>query len=363
MARQKLFPGTAEFNPLTHLRNEEVAEPKIAGESGWIRVKPVLSGICGSDAALVLGKSSPYLSPLTAFPAVLGHEVVARIAEGTARWTKETLVSVDPSLAVSASDGSGALLMGFHRDYPGGFGEDMWVPENQVIAVPPLMPPSRAVLAEPLSIVLHGLTRLDWPRIHSVLVIGAGTIGLLNLLALHEQHAEVEVWSIARYPHQQQWGKRLGATAAGSTEDSRIQQVTGPPARSFWHAPAWRPGGFDAVIDAAGTAGSLQDAMNCVAIGGQILLIGGAGSVRADMTPLWSRSVSLLGSFGYGEDSVRTFSTALEILNETEVPVEDMVTHTYSARDYAAAFHTVWNKHEGAIKVCLNDFGDMGSKA
>ena len=43
---------------------------------GWGRVRPLLSGICGSDLATIAGKSSFYFSPLVSLPFVPGHEVV-----------------------------------------------------------------------------------------------------------------------------------------------------------------------------------------------------------------------------------------------------------------------------------------------
>ncbi|MFS8492546.1 MAG: alcohol dehydrogenase catalytic domain-containing protein, partial [Limnochorda sp.] len=47
----------------------------------WVRLVPILAGICGSDLGTITGRNSPALSPLVSFPAVLGHEVVARVVE------------------------------------------------------------------------------------------------------------------------------------------------------------------------------------------------------------------------------------------------------------------------------------------
>ncbi len=378
VARQKFLPRTAKMGAVSSLKSEMVAEPAVAARPGWIRVKPVLSGICGSDSSLLLGTSSPYLAPLTSFPAVLGHEVVARVADGSDTWVKDTLVAVNPSLSCLAlgsdtpcpacasnqpnwchhrSRHDLGLLIGFHKDYPGGFGQYMWVPEGQLVAVPPLMPPSRAVLTEPLTIVLHGLSHADWDQVRSVLVIGAGTVGLLTLLALREGHPAADVVSVARYPQQAEWAGRLGARlVVRSLADEAVNAYTGAPAPRLWNAPAWRPAGFDLVIDAAGTGSSLQDALGAAAPGGQVLLIGGTGEVKLDLTPVWSRDVTLFGTFGYGGTEHDLFSEAIALLEKTDLPAEDLVTHIYAARDYKTAFHTVWNKNLGAIKVCLNDF-------
>ncbi|POB09833.1 zinc-binding dehydrogenase [Sulfobacillus sp. hq2] len=379
VARQKFLPRTAKMGAVSSLHWEPVTEPAVARNSQWIKVNPVLSGICGSDVSLLLGSSSPYLAPLTHFPAVLGHEVVARVAVDDGDWVKDTLVTVNPSLSCLALGSPEpcpacanhqpnwchyrgrhdlGLLMGFHQDYPGGFGEVMWVPKSQILAIPPLMPPSRAVLTEPLTIVLHGLSHVDWTRVRSVLVIGAGTVGLLTLLALAEGPYALEVFSVARYPQQVQWAQRLGAKVVQSLEDEAITAIAGSPAPRMWNAPVWRPSGFDLVIDAAGSRSSVQDALGITAPGGQMLLIGGTGEVHLDLTPLWSRDVSVFGTFGYGSQERDLFSEALALLDKTEHPVEDFVTHIYPVREYREAFQALWNKRSGAIKVCLNDFGE-----
>ena len=48
----------------------------------WVNVRPRLSGICGSDQALLDGHASPYLGALTSAPFVPGHEVVGDVVSG-----------------------------------------------------------------------------------------------------------------------------------------------------------------------------------------------------------------------------------------------------------------------------------------
>src|SRR6185503_19646916 len=49
----------------------------------WVRVRPRLSGICGSDLATVDGRSSRYFEPWVSFPFVPGHEVVGELEDGS----------------------------------------------------------------------------------------------------------------------------------------------------------------------------------------------------------------------------------------------------------------------------------------
>jgi len=68
---------TSRFSPL---RLEEIPDPEPPTPE-WVRVRPLLSGICGSDLGTLSSENSPYFSPITSPPFVLGHELVGVVAE------------------------------------------------------------------------------------------------------------------------------------------------------------------------------------------------------------------------------------------------------------------------------------------
>ncbi|MCL4496445.1 MAG: alcohol dehydrogenase catalytic domain-containing protein [Firmicutes bacterium] len=375
VVRQKVAPATSRWRALLSLRYERAEEPRwIRNNPQSVEIEPLLSGICGSDLALILGNSSPYLASLTRFPAVPGHEVVARVVKEAPGWPQGTRVVVNPSLSCAslaikdacAACASGhpelcynrgrhdlGLLMGFHTDFPGGFGERMWVPSHQLYAIPSNMAIQRAVLSEPLSIVLHGLSHVHWAPVRHILVIGSGPIGLLALLAIPTRLVSPElVMAVARYPQQQYWAKRLGAEVVSHLGDPAITEITGTPYPSILNASPWRPRGFDLVIDAAGSPSSLKSALACVHPGGQVLLLGAAGEMKWDFAPVWSRDISLYGTYGYGA-SDQTFRESLRLLADSSIPIEELITHTFALKDYKEAFHALWDKNSGAVKVCL----------
>lgn len=373
--RQKLIPSTRQWRALSSLHYEEVIKPSWATSSNSVEILPLLSGICGSDVGLIRGHSSPYLAPLTRFPAVLGHEVVGRVVEDSPEWSKGTVVVVNPALSCTSlglKDPCPAcrhgrsdlcyyrgrhdmgLLLGFHTHFPGGFAERMWVPSHQLYPVPPKMSPERAVLSEPLSIVLYGLSHIQWSSVKRVLVIGSGPIGLLTLFALRETGLTQDLlMAVARYPQQQQWAKRLGAEVVSNLEAPAITEITGIPYPHIWHTLPWRPRGFDLVIDAVGSSSSLRGAISCVRPGGQLLLLGAASEMSWDFTPLWSKDMTLYGTFGYGPSPDQTFQHALTLLHTTSIPIEQLITHTFFLDEYQNAFATLENKSQGAIKICL----------
>ena len=75
-----VVPGKgAAWGPL---RLRDVDVPDLPAD-GWQRVRPRLSGICGSDLATVDGRSSRYFEPIVSFPFVPGHEVVGELDDGS----------------------------------------------------------------------------------------------------------------------------------------------------------------------------------------------------------------------------------------------------------------------------------------
>src|SRR5262245_14922722 len=75
-----LSPGRgASVGPLKLV---DIDPPELPGED-WVRVRPRLAGICGSDLATVDGVTSRYFESVVSFPFVPGHEVVGELDDGT----------------------------------------------------------------------------------------------------------------------------------------------------------------------------------------------------------------------------------------------------------------------------------------
>lgn len=368
---QKAAPRMAPMLAAGSLRLEHLPYPSLPDRE-WIELAPLMAGICGSDLGVLTARSSPYLSPLSSFPAVLGHEVVAQVVtKGHPAWAYGSRVVVKPEVSchtwgqklcprctigdrdncherTSPTHHSG-LLMGYHHLLPGGWGTRMWAPVEQLYAIEPDMPLRRAVLTEPLAIVSHAFVQVDWESVSTVLIIGAGTMGILNTLLLGVQYPGRDVWVRAKYPHQAHWVKKLGAHNV--SDDDNLARYTGIPRSTMWGSAAWRAEGFDLVIDTVGTSKSVSDSLTLTKPGGQVLLVGGAGILqRVDLSPLWVRNIRWIGTYGYGRD-LHAFSNALHILYTNHLPLEDLVTHSFPLTDYRQAFATAWNHSSESIKI------------
>lgn len=365
LAAQRALPGQAARLASSGLHLGVVPEPALP--PGWVELKPKMAGICGSDMALMKGQSSPFMRPLTSFPAVLGHEIVAVTQEGQRVAVEPTLSCAARGLppcqmcALGQSDdclrrgdpGMGAgLMLGYHARVPGGWSQRMWAPQSQLVPVPEGMPDERAVLTEPAAIVLTGLKQVEWSQAAEVLIIGAGALGLLSTALIAELYPAAKITAVARYPRQRDLVQQMGAqrVAGGTRRDPAIKAVTGEPVPTLPGFPPYYPRGFDVVVVAAGSESALAEASRLVKAGGQVLLLGGVAQAAIDWTPIWSRHVRIIGSYGYGESGVDTFRAVLSLFSVMSQPLESLVTHQFPLEDYRGAVRAALG-HTGAIKT------------
>ena len=219
--------------PLAPLRLVNREEP-VAPADGWARVRPRLSGICGSDLATLSGRSSFYFSPLVSMPFVPGHEVVGDLVGDCGDLPAGTRVVLEPVLSCAArgldpcpscAGGSTGrcdritvghvapgLQTGYCADTGGGWGATLVAHRSQLHPVPDPMTDRRAVMVEPLACAVHAVLRGRPEPGATVLVAGAGTVGLLTLLALREFTEAGRVIAVAKHPRQAELARSLGAT-------------------------------------------------------------------------------------------------------------------------------------------------------
>ncbi|MCA1739542.1 MAG: alcohol dehydrogenase catalytic domain-containing protein, partial [Actinobacteria bacterium] len=93
-AKQVKGLDTSRFSPLQLVN---VPEPRLPTPE-WVRVRPLLSGICGSDLGTLSAESSPYFSPITSPPFVMGHEILGEVVEDNSVFSAGERVVVEPAL-------------------------------------------------------------------------------------------------------------------------------------------------------------------------------------------------------------------------------------------------------------------------
>jgi threonine dehydrogenase-like Zn-dependent dehydrogenase len=366
--------------PLAPLRLVNREEPSVPGE-GWARVRPRLSGICGSDLATISGQASFYFSSLVSMPFVPGHEVVGELFEPLADLPAGTRVVLEPVLSCAARGlepcpacASGAtsrcdrvtvghvapgLQTGYCADTGGGWGGMLVAHRSQLHPIPDAMSDTTAVMVEPLACAIHAVLRAGPGAGASVLVVGAGTVGALSLLALREFTSAGPVLVVAKHSRQRELAMRLGATEVVDPNDA----VT--ILRRSTHAYRLNPergspyllGGVDVALDCVGSKSSLDLALRSTRAGGRVVLAGMPAS-GADLSPVWFRELELAGAYASGTETTEggrrpTFDLAIDLASEA--PLDGMVGAEYPLSRWREALdHAFSAGRLGTVKVAFN---------
>ena len=304
---------------------EDIRPPR-APSSDWVHVQPRLTGICGSDLALINGKASLHLATLTSTPFIPGHEIVGTIRSGE-RVVIQPALGCEvrgitpacpecaqglPALCRNTTDGdiSAGLQTGFCRDSGGGWSEVLVAHRSQLHKVPDDLADEDAVLVEPLACAIHAARIADVQPGENVAIIGAGTIGLLTLAAVRESAPSATLICVAKHSGQQTAARRFGADDVfGSDrlyfEAARItnsRRLVGHGNRELLL------GGFDRVLDCVGSGASIEQAITITRPRGRVVLVGMPGELKADLAAAWLRELELRGAYGYEHD----FPAAIE---------------------------------------------------
>ncbi len=315
---------------LQSLHLTELRPPARRGPD-WVVVHPRLSGICGSDHALLDGHASLYLSSLTSTPFVPGHEVVGIARGGELDGCR---VVVEPALGCEARGVSPAcvecesgrhalcrevttgavsagLQIGFCRETGGGWSEALVAHSSQLHLVPDDVRDEDAVLTEPLACALHAVARADLESGATVAVIGAGAIGLLTVAALRERHPDATIVAVAKHRGQELEARRMGADDVYAPGELHLRgaRLTGARRLVGHGGRELLLGGFDAVLDCVASGATLEAAVTAVRPRGLVVLVGMPGQIGLDLSLAWQQEVDIRGTYAYADE----FPAALEL--------------------------------------------------
>ncbi|HEX2119019.1 MAG TPA: zinc-binding dehydrogenase [Acidimicrobiales bacterium] len=365
-----VLPGAgAKVGPL---RLADIDEPALPGP-GWQRIRPRLAGICGSDLSTIDGKSSRYFEPIVSFPFVPGHEVVADSDSG--RVVVEPVLNciprgIDPPCSFCAAGLTGScqnltmgglepgLQSGYCADTGGGWSTAMVAHQSQLHAVPDDMSDEAAVMVEPVACAVHAARRPRVEEPSTVVVLGAGTVGLCTIAAVRRHLRPDTLVASAKHPEQRKLAVDLGADVVVEPGEARRA------VRRISRSPMVGKGvgeGAEVVFDCVGTAASIDDALAIARPRSQVVLVGMPGRVSVDLTGLWHKEISLVGAYAYGREETgqRTFDLAFELVADADLG--RLVSASYALDRYREAIdHAANAGSRGAVKVVFDLRGERG---
>lgn len=337
------------------IRIELVPVPEI--NEGEILVKVRASGICATDIKTLLGQGLP-----KNLPAILGHEVagtVERVGPGVRELESGARVAVYP-IAVCGEcffcrRGRHNLCLkefGLAHGIDGGFAEYVRIPKQivnigGVVKLPGDLPYEKAAIAEPLSCCLAAARAVKLEAGDTMLVVGAGPMGLLHLKAGLWRKAKVIMADLRR--DRLEMAARMGAAHCidAGAEDvvEEVRRLTGGL-------------GADLVVASLGVPEVMVKYLPAVRSGGTFNIFGGppAGRpVSIDFRWIHYSEVVLTGTFA---STPADFRLAVDLICRGEIEVADLISHRFSLDNMLEAVELA-KKQEMIKGVLLMPEGDV----
>ena len=354
------------------LRLGHLDDPALPNDE-WVRVHPRLSGICGSDLAMIAGTASFYFSPIVSMPFVPGHEIVGTLDDGQRVVIEPVLAcaarGIEPACEACASGRVGnctrtahghiapGLQTGYCEDTGGGWGTLLVAHRTQLHEIPDELSDEAAVLVEPFACAIHAVLLAHVEPGATLLVSGAGTMGLLTIAALRHLTEPARVIAVAKHARQRTEARRLGADDVVSPEAAvrSVRLATRALLQEPEQGTPWLAGGVDVSFECSGNPGALDDCLRATRPRGRVVLVGLPAPTRIDLAPVWHRELDVTGAYTYGieADGRHTFEVAIDLAQK--IDLTPLVSAAYPLTRYEEAIdHAMDAGRLGAVKIAFD---------
>ncbi|KNA11613.1 hypothetical protein SOVF_133480 [Spinacia oleracea] len=320
-----------------------------------VRIKMKAVGICGSDVHYL--KNLRCADFIVKEPMVIGHEcagIIEEIGTDVKSLVPGDRVALEPGISCwrchQCKDGSYNLCpeMKFFATPPvhGSLANQVVHPADLCFKLPDNVSLEEGAMCEPLSVGIHACRRAKVDPETTTLIMGAGPIGLVTLLAARAFGApRIVVVDVDDY--RLSVAKQLGADDVVKVTTD-MQDIPDEVARI--HEAMGRP--VNVTFDCAGFNKTMSTALSATGAGGKVCLIGmGHGVMTVPLTPAAAREVDVVGVFRYKN----TWPLCLDFISSGKIDVKPLITHRFgfSQKEVEEAFETSARGGD-AIKVMFN---------
>ncbi|MGI6036842.1 MAG: galactitol-1-phosphate 5-dehydrogenase [Limnochordia bacterium] len=325
---------------------KDVPVPQIKADEVLINVKA--SSICGSDVHGYDGSSGRRIPPV-----IMGHEASGVIAEvgsqvknfqvgervtfdstiycGQCHYCRQGLTNLCSNRSIL-----GVSCPEYRRD--GTFAQYVAVPERILYRIPDNVSFEDAAMVEPLSVAFHAINITDVKLGDTVLVIGAGTIGLLIIKLLRVSNAARIIVSDLD-EEKLKIAKECGADFCfGPDVDllAEVEKLTGE--------------GVDVAFEAVGINVTVQNAINATRKGGTVTLVGNVTpEVQLPLQKVVTREIRLQGSCA----SAGEYDRCLAMMDLGLVNMDGIISQVAPLEEGQEWFDRLYRGERGIVKVVL----------
>ncbi|QPZ38121.1 zinc-dependent alcohol dehydrogenase [Paramicrobacterium chengjingii] len=328
------------------LVTEDVPRPEISPSQVLVRIH--VAGICGSDLHGFMDAAGTARRD----GLIMSHEaagIVEEIGSAVESVTVGDRVTVDPQVVcgqcepcrngwISICDNkrvTGSSLRGFEQ---GSMAEYLAVESSQVYNLPENLTYAMGALIEPLSNAIHVINRASIRLGDTVVVLGAGTLGLCMIQAARAAGAGRIVASDTS-DFRLTVARQLGADVTVNPLTAKLRDVVSAETDGV---------GADVVIESVGIDATYQDTIHIVRKRGRIMFFGAVQpTVSVDLMPILHKEIDIVGCTGANDET----QIAIDMMASGAIDIAPLLTHSFSLDEAQAAFDAMADPSIDTIKV------------
>ncbi len=338
----------AYMTGIKKIEMRDIEVPELREQDVLVKLEYV--GICGSDVHyLEHGKIGDFV---VNGDFILGHECAGTIVEvgGAVKNLKVgDRVALEPGITCGHCEFCKTGRYNLCPDveflatppYHGSLMNYIAFPENMCFKLPDNITTKEGALVEPLAVGMHAAMQGNVKLGNSVVILGAGTIGLVTLLAC-KAYGATEITVVDVIPKRLDYAKKLGATAVINALETdvfaEIDKLTGKS-------------GVDIVIETAGSAKTISQTPYLVKNGGTIVLVGLAPQdiIEFNFAKIMAKEAQIKSVFRYRN----IYPVAIKAIAQGIIDITGIVTHEFDFEDTDKAFDYVINNKQDVVKAVI----------
>lgn len=336
---------------MTELQKMEIREIEMpTPKNNQVLIKMDYVGICGSDVHYYQhGRIGDFI---VNGDFILGHECAGTVVEigptvkslkvgdrvalepGCTCWQcefcKSGLYNLCPDVEFLATPPYDGCLMRY-----------MVYPEDMAFKLPDNVSTKEGALVEPLAVGLHSAMQGDVKLGDNVVILGAGCIGLVTLLAC-KAYGATETIVVDVIEKRLELAKKLGASLViNATKEDPVEKIL----------ELTKGNGIDKVFETAGTETTIKQTPYLVKRGGTIVLVGLAPKdiIEYDFMKIMVKEATIKSVFRYRN----LYPVAIEAIAKGNINVLDIVTHEFDFNDTQKAYDYITKNKNDVVKAVI----------
>ncbi len=315
---------------------------------GQVRLKIETCGVCGSDIHAYYGEH-----PFIQCPIAPGHEFAGQVdllGPGVTEWKVGQHVTAEPSLVCGECENcrsgnynicNNLKVIGCQTD--GGFAEYLVVPAGKIIELTNDMTFEQGSFVEPLAVGVHGLRLAPIKPETRLVILGAGTIGMMHLLVARAWGV-TEIIITDTIPSKLDLALELGAKYALDVSKTKLTD--------FCRQTYGVEQALDVAVECVGAAGTVRDGIATLKKGGTMVVVGVfPHEVPVNLGIVQDRELKLIGSLMY---RMNDFLEARDLIASGRTPIELLISARYPLDQIAVAMQAIDQHREKNIKTMIH---------